>query len=721
MLRDRAPREVGGVGSDERRTEEPWQRGVDEAIYYGAHRAHDSEAAMDCSPPRDPSNEEIARNPWFHIDPVLASATTQSNACSVDEDCSTHPLCPDGKCACAQRSPASDRDNFCFRLNPEPCDPKQHQSTCKKWGLYLGPRVQSACEPRDSTYNFDCCTAAYPGKSVYDFAKKLKPNPPAVEPGIWRYDRETNNAGQIFYPCNDDGATRETGCRYDARHYRDRAKDFILRHSGEPFFLAIGFQATHADNQAPSRTTEHYLYPKPGDPGPGEKYWGALEEVDAAVGEVLTVLEGPVCDGASANAKIGVSCASDADCDGGVCISLAQDTLILFTADQGAPNSNFGQPLLRGGKLHVSEGGIRVGLLAWGPGVLGTGTGVERRLAENKLGSHVDLFATIAHAAGYQPTDTQGHVSVKVCGDHNRTCNSGADCDRAEGGRRGGNPRKICTGDDDCGAWCAGRGQCVPGVCSDRSIEGRSLLPVLRGDDEDPDSEVEVRDAVFAQYGGDGMTMVSRPELYEKICDRAANGNGNGIFDETECDYAARVCSYQSYRPNSLEPLSIDRTVVGSSCVACDGNDLCGPAAPCTTQAKVCLDSREDDFADCSDDNPATPPQFPRCDIDAKTRCRTTDDCEDTLNHVCKQVVVPCNGCRPASWKLRGDFYDNVFQTKELFDLASNPEENPDSDCKAAGGSIGAVSADMAGRVEAWWDCVEDGDPDCDKLGSAIP
>jgi uncharacterized sulfatase len=75
-------------------------------------------------------------------------------------------------------------------------------------------------------------------------------------------------------------------------------------------------------------------------------------------------------------------------------LGMVEDTLVVFTSDNGGhPEYALNAPL-RGGKWHLFEGGIRVPLLARWPGVVKAGTVAEAPV------SGTDLFATFAAVAG---------------------------------------------------------------------------------------------------------------------------------------------------------------------------------------------------------------------------------------------------------------------------------------------------------------------------------
>jgi arylsulfatase A-like enzyme len=229
---------------------------------------------------------------------------------------------------------------------------------------------------------------------------RCNPGHPRCPDGTLELSGERDQPASGVFPCNDnDGttlaftattvvtsttaATTTTtlsldNCNYSMRVYRDLAKDFISRHKKDvkPFLLILAPNTVHVPHKAPDRTKQHYktagqqVSPR----GRGEVYWAMIEELDAAVGQILDHL------------------ASETDLDGE---PLSKNTLVLFTSDHGAPNKPYGIPMLRGGKGNSFDGGLRVGLLASACGLApDEGFGAE-------VGSLTDLFPTIAEAAGF--------------------------------------------------------------------------------------------------------------------------------------------------------------------------------------------------------------------------------------------------------------------------------------------------------------------------------
>ncbi len=166
------------------------------------------------------------------------------------------------------------------------------------------------------------------------------------------------------------------------------------RDPARPLFLYVPFSAPHNPMQAPEALIAKYAqleatgdrpsYFSALDAYPPEVrerylrhrriYAAMLDALDQAVGQVLAALD-----------------------DEGI----RDDTIVLFFSDNGGTNSFGGDNTpLRGQKLQTFEGGIRVpALLRW-PAALEAGA---QRL---QLVSAMDVFPTLAAAAGVQPRNT---------------------------------------------------------------------------------------------------------------------------------------------------------------------------------------------------------------------------------------------------------------------------------------------------------------------------
>lgn len=145
--------------------------------------------------------------------------------------------------------------------------------------------------------------------------------------------------------------------------------------AGRPFFAALFNYTVHWPMEAPAELIEKYA----GRPKKGyndHRYAAMLEAMDLAIARVLAEIDA---------------------------LEIAEETLIVFTSDNG-PYGGVGDARpLRGDKGHLYEGGIRVPLIVRWPGVID---------ADSTCGEPViltDFFPTLLSTAGLTPaTDDPG-------------------------------------------------------------------------------------------------------------------------------------------------------------------------------------------------------------------------------------------------------------------------------------------------------------------------
>lgn len=182
-----------------------------------------------------------------------------------------------------------------------------------------------------------------------------------------------------------------------ARLFTDAAIDFIRRNKDRPFFAYLPHAFIHHPRVARASFMEQagespgsidwsaitagqtpWHCNSDGECGPGtasKQDWEALvrrrtkaqiKEVDWSVGAVLDELR-----------------------EAGI----AENTLVVFTSDNGGATGTVNAPL-RGGKGSTWEGGMRVPTLAWWPGTIPAGS------ASDEVASTIDLLPTFASLAG---------------------------------------------------------------------------------------------------------------------------------------------------------------------------------------------------------------------------------------------------------------------------------------------------------------------------------
>lgn len=159
----------------------------------------------------------------------------------------------------------------------------------------------------------------------------------------------------------------------------DETIGFMQTNQDRPFFVALWPYTVHWPMEAPRELIDKYAG-RSGfkDNGDGleasVRYAAMIEAMDDAVGRVLAALDE---------------------------LNLANETLVIFTSDNGAYGGVTDLSPLRGAKGHLYEGGIRVPLIVRWPGHVPAGT-----LSSTPVIS-TDLFPTILAAAGLTPVPGQ--------------------------------------------------------------------------------------------------------------------------------------------------------------------------------------------------------------------------------------------------------------------------------------------------------------------------
>lgn len=171
-------------------------------------------------------------------------------------------------------------------------------------------------------------------------------------------------------------------------YFTDNALAAIEANRNRPFFLYLAYnaphtplQATKADYDALPQIADHKM----------RVYGAMIRQLDRRIGDVLAKLKAT---------------------------GLDSNTLVIFTSDNGGawytgiPGHNLPY---RGWKATFYEGGIRVPLLMRWPGKIAPGT------VRQDIGGHLDLFATIAGAAGANIPANRAMDSVDLLASGTRT------------------------------------------------------------------------------------------------------------------------------------------------------------------------------------------------------------------------------------------------------------------------------------------------------------
>ncbi|MFM7129364.1 MAG: sulfatase-like hydrolase/transferase [bacterium] len=164
---------------------------------------------------------------------------------------------------------------------------------------------------------------------------------------------------------------------YSTDIFRRQALHFIRENQSKPFFLYLPFNAPHSasnlekdSNQVPVEYLKKY-YPDRDHSKPSTKYAGMITAMDEAIGEIFSTIHELKLD----------------------------NTLVLFMADNGRTGAVINGKKLRGGKSSGFEGGLRVPLIAWWPGVIPAGQTTTEFI------SSLEILPTLVTAAGAKIPD----------------------------------------------------------------------------------------------------------------------------------------------------------------------------------------------------------------------------------------------------------------------------------------------------------------------------
>ena len=186
--------------------------------------------------------------------------------------------------------------------------------------------------------------------------------------------------GSYFFPYTGDWLIPSTGQRakwnvlpngQDGEYLTERLTDesirFIQNHKEQPFFLYFPHYAVHTPLEAPeSMIAEYAEIPKEQQQGK-PVYAAMVESVDKSVGRIMTTLQE---------------------------LKLEEQTLIIFTSDNGGFYNATNNAPLRANKGAYYEGGIRVPLIIKWPGQSESGSVIREPVIST------DLYPTCLAAAG---------------------------------------------------------------------------------------------------------------------------------------------------------------------------------------------------------------------------------------------------------------------------------------------------------------------------------
>ncbi|MFM7520355.1 MAG: sulfatase [Planctomycetota bacterium] len=185
--------------------------------------------------------------------------------------------------------------------------------------------------------------------------------------GNWKIPTTPLRATWNVLPDGHDG-------EYLADRLTDEAVAFILRPHTRPFFLHLAHYGVHTPLQAKADVTARYEAVPEAERQGKPVYAAMVESIDDSVGRVLDALDGA---------------------------GVADDTLVIFTSDNGGFSGATSNAPLRGHKGALHEGGIRVPLVIRLPGGRAAGREVAAPVTT------MDLAPTCLAVAGLPPRPHQ--------------------------------------------------------------------------------------------------------------------------------------------------------------------------------------------------------------------------------------------------------------------------------------------------------------------------
>ncbi len=185
--------------------------------------------------------------------------------------------------------------------------------------------------------------------------------------------------GDYFYPYAFNTAVES---RMPDEYLIDRcnleAVEFIERHKNRPFFLYLSHYAVHTVMVGKSELVSKYQ----SKPGTGDHHLAAqLESIDEGVGNIMNKLDE---------------------------LGLTENTLLIFTSDNGGEHTVTSNAPFRASKSHLYEGGIREPLIAYCPGFIKSGA------VCNTPVTNVDFYPTFQELIGCKPDAGQVFDGVSL-------------------------------------------------------------------------------------------------------------------------------------------------------------------------------------------------------------------------------------------------------------------------------------------------------------------
>ncbi|MVM41694.1 sulfatase-like hydrolase/transferase [Spirosoma sp. HMF3257] len=174
--------------------------------------------------------------------------------------------------------------------------------------------------------------------------------------------------------------------RTEGEYLTDRlnqeAVDFIKRNQKKPFFLYLSHFAVHTKLAGkPEDVAKYRQKAGAGTKQNNPELAAMLERIDDGVGQLVTTLTE---------------------------LGLKDNTLILFTSDNGGELNVTSNAPLRGGKSELYEGGIREPFIAYWSGVIQPGK------VSTQMVNTLDIYPTLLELASIKPTNDQPVDGISI-------------------------------------------------------------------------------------------------------------------------------------------------------------------------------------------------------------------------------------------------------------------------------------------------------------------
>ena len=218
---------------------------------------------------------------------------------------------------------------------------------------------------------------------------------------LWENDlQDTLDNAEIYVhkPLNPETARDQdfeyfTGRTYAPQKITEKAVEFIRTHKKKPFFLYLPYTLPHLSLQAPPEYVSLYRGKFEESPYHGERGYASTRYPRSTYAGMVTCLDD--------QAGIILRTLEEED--------LSRHTIVMFSSDNGATFTGGAdtyffnsQGILRGNKMDLYEGGIRIPFMVRWPGKVRAGSG------STHISTQYDLMATLADITRSDIDETDG-------------------------------------------------------------------------------------------------------------------------------------------------------------------------------------------------------------------------------------------------------------------------------------------------------------------------